>query len=94
MFLWDVVAPSDDPRELRDIQKTRFGGGPRVRRHAYRQVSAFFGRTRAFDGPRIAFPPQESESLALGTRCSDVSDFRIATQHGISSSARSSLRPL
>jgi hypothetical protein len=55
---------------------------------------SLFRRTRAVDGPRIAFPPQESERLALGTRSSDVSAFRFATQHGILSSARSSPRPL
>jgi hypothetical protein len=73
--LWDVLAPPDDPGDLRNIQKTRFGSGPRVRRRAYRRVSIFFGHIRAFDGPRIAFPPQESERLALGTRSSDPSVF-------------------
>jgi hypothetical protein len=34
--------PSDDPGELRNIQKTRFGGGSRDRRRAYRRVSASF----------------------------------------------------
>jgi hypothetical protein len=50
--LWDVAAPSDNPGELRNIQKTRFGGGSRGRRRAYRRVSTSFGRLRAFDGPK------------------------------------------
>jgi hypothetical protein len=40
--LWDFAAPSDDPGELRNIQKTRFGGGSRGSRGAYRRVSASF----------------------------------------------------
>ena len=64
--LWDVAAPSDDPGESRNTQKTRFGGGSRGRRRAYRRVSASSGRIRAFDGRKISFPPQTLARLALG----------------------------